>query len=57
MIVTSNGYKALQQKSIRWLTLIARINAAFLDEGRPIVLVMDNGSYHHSQMSEAMLAF
>lgn len=26
-------------------------------EGRPVVLVMDNASYHHSQMSEAMLAF
>lgn len=26
-------------------------------DGRPVVLVMDNASYHHSQMSEAMLAF
>ena len=25
--------------------------------GRPIVLVMDNASYHHSQMSKAMLAY
>jgi hypothetical protein len=25
--------------------------------GRPIVLVLDNASYHHSQLSQAMLAY
>ncbi|MBK7896206.1 MAG: transposase [Anaerolineaceae bacterium] len=26
-------------------------------QDRPVVLVMDNASYHHSQASEALLAF
>jgi transposase len=30
---------------------------AFLPDDRPVVLVLDNASIHHSQMSEAMLAY
>jgi transposase len=28
-----------------------------IPEGKPIVLVLDNASYHHSQVSQAMLAY
>jgi len=30
---------------------------AFLPDDRPVVLVLDNASIHHSQMSQAMLAY
>ena len=47
---------AEQKNSVSFCLFIEHLMQSVTDE-RPIVIVLDNASYHHSYVSEAMLAY
>jgi transposase len=50
-------YLAADKKNTSNFCLFIEHLMGAVPDDRPIVLVLDNASYHHSQVSEAMLAF